>query len=268
MRRMMRRMWTTRATTAAGALVPLLLGGALMAAGPAAQASFTINFDQDGLGNPIVHGQRIDDEYRLPGSHIVGNPGLGVDIGATNTGGGPNYAVAFDSSLSNTSDPDLENPFFDQSTGAEHTDPELRNPGNILIVQENDNGCGDGVCDDPDDEAGGGMIKFTFSEAVTLFSLDVFDIDGSQSEMAFIVNGTTTIETVGDIGGDNHAKRIVLGGAQGVMNVTMLEVEFTSSGALSNIKGEVPTEVPEPATGALLLLGLAGAGFARRRLHA
>ena len=68
--------------------------------------------------------------------------------------------VVFDTELSGTSDSDLE-------VGI----------GNISIVQENTIGCGDGTCDDPDDNAAGGFQKFQFDPIRYVKSLVWIDAD-------------------------------------------------------------------------------------------
>jgi len=246
-----------------------------------AHALFTVNFDADGMGDPIVHGQVIDDEYTLANGGIVdGGTGgvVGMTVSALNGGGGPDLGVAFDTTLGVTEDPDLQDPFTVPTNTSLESDSSITNPGNILIVQENSTGCGDGVCDSPDDEGGGpNTFTFTFSDAVTLFSVDVFDVDGTPDKqketVAFVLRdsaGASIFETTNlGTGGDNTAARVEFG--TGIMNVAALEATFSSSGALSNIKGEVPsngtppTSVSAPGSLALLALGLAGAAASRRR---
>ena len=71
--------------------------------------------------------------------------------------GDVDQAVAFDTALSGTADPDLEAPFG----GTGPTDP-----GKVLIISE-DGG--------PDDERFGGKITFAFDQLVSLMSFDAFD---------------------------------------------------------------------------------------------
>ena len=68
--------------------------------------------------------------------------------------------IVFNTDVGSSSDPDLEVDI-----------------GNISIVQENTNGCGDGTCDNPDDNANGGEQKFQFNPARYINSLVFVDAD-------------------------------------------------------------------------------------------
>ena len=268
-------------------LAPLAIAATIVVATAPARA-FVLNFDDnDGIGD-IVHGQVIDSEFTLANGGIPGTSGaLGVSVGAINDGGGPNLAVAFDSTRTNTRDPDLEDP-FKIAPGSEAYIGDLERPGNILIVQENDWGCGDGVCNEPDDEGGGpNSMEFLFSENVTLTRIDLFDIDckkvwngwkwvedcgwpgGESATIAFFSDaamqnslGTISVSSFG-----NHTAKRVFFGDNGQANVRKLVVTLSGSGAISNIAGITPDnqQIPEPATLGLVIAGLFGLGAARWR---
>lgn len=245
-----------------------------LALGATTANAWTIDFEADGSGSNMVNGQVLDNEY----ASGVGVGGPAVTISANNFSSNsshPDMAVAFDTSLSGTRDPDLEAAFTPHVQGGSNPAPgtdlynTLTNPGNIAIIQENDWGCGDGVCNSPDDEVAGGVITFVFDTAQTMLSLDVFDIDGSpdpQNERGWIrfyddAGSSTAVQTIDILGngGDNHSSRIVFAGLDGIANIFKIEVEFTSSGGLDNLIGLTPdgaTSVPAPATLALLGLGL------------
>jgi hypothetical protein len=102
----------------------------------------------------LHHGDVLNDQY-------LGAYGIKIS-GAAWIGGNlvPRDPVVFDTELTGTRDFDLE-------VGV----------GNISIVQENTDGCGDGTCDLPDDNAAGGIQKFQFDPRRYVNSLVWIDAD-------------------------------------------------------------------------------------------
>lgn len=217
--------------------------------GAAAAGAALITFDE---GDP-PNGTVVSDQYKAE---------FGLTISAENTGSGPDLAVLFDSSLRGTRDPDLE---FAKTGNLAFF--------NILIIQENDIGCGDGVCDEPDDEGGrpAGSITFAFESAPLLsFGFDLLDIEDEAPETMGMVlfysggSGGTLVESKsfadftardGALFGDNSANRIspfLFSEADAVDTVVF---EMGGSGGLDNVGFEL---VPEPTTAGLLGLGLLG----------
>jgi len=207
--------------------------GALLASN-AAQADWVIDFEADGNGNVInpgsIQGQVINDQYSSGNGGIPGSNGVAVDIIANNYRFGSNngrtydpakdVAAAFNTDLSGTNDPDLEAPFTDVSSFGGDVPDGTFNPGNVLIIQENYSGCfPDLDCDSTNDEGRrpAGFVDFIFNQAVTIFSLDFFDVetdeDGStvDNEIHFFnaagdligVNGATTLNLFDLLGGDS-----------------------------------------------------------------
>jgi hypothetical protein len=221
---------------------------ALLLATPAAQA-VVLDFEDFGLVD-FTHGTVVDDEYAP-----------GVTISAT---GGVNKAVAFDTStaVSATSDDDLLNPF---------SGPLSSNfdPGNILIIQENNTGCSVGTCSDPDDVGArpAGKLIFEFTSIVEILSLDFFDIenvtgnnensDQTGSEIRFFDKFDGELFAgdyfVPGTGGNNTWDRLFF---TGVTGVSKLEVNLAGSGGIDRLSYSV---VPVPA--AVWLFGTALLGF-------
>lgn len=246
----------------------------------AAVDSWAIDFENDGSNASIVHGQVIDNEYA---TEIPGSNGVGVTISATNLISSSDRAVAFDTDAFDSDDPDLWAPFTDINSfaGDVDDDPQPANqysPGNVLIIQENTTGCSDGVCNDPDDEGGrpAGALDLVFDTAVTIFSIDFFDIEGAEDGQSannevrfFDANGNQIGQTfyTPNTGGDRHWDRLVFNGDLGIQNVRKVRVEMAGSGGIDNVVGGVADAVPVPLPPSLLLFGsalaLAGAGYVR-----
>lgn len=195
----------------------------------------------------FVNGQVIDTEYQPL-----------VTISAENLSSGPDLAVVFDSTLTGTRDPDLEGAFNSDNLALE----DRFNPGNILIVQENSVGCGSGICSLPDDEGSrpGGIITFDFAQAITLESIDFFDVEGAETAN----NAIRLFDSAGDellvgtfftpnTGGDNLWDQVVFN----VTGISKIEVNFGGSGALDNLVYSV-SEVPVPAAAFLFAPALLG----------
>jgi hypothetical protein len=192
----------------------------------------------------------------------------GIGISALNTGGGPHLAVAYDTEGAIGRDPDLEeNRYASKFTNAGTGTTGHTGFGNVLVVQENNYYCGDGVCNRPDDEAGGGALRFSFDQRYQVKSFDYFDIDGipdQQAETIIVklftasdfdwsdsVNGSDVflVDGVMSTGGDNTFRTHVLANAQFIYGI---EFVFSSSGAIDNLVLETVTDnsdpVPEPST--------------------
>lgn len=156
----------------------------------------------------------------------------------------PSTARIFDTDLNRTFDPDLEAPF---TTGGLSL-----NPGNVLIIQEP----GSGI---PDDNATGGFIDFVFANTV-LFS----GFTGLDDANFRVTANRDTIE-LGSfrVPNDNGFGIFSLGSA---VAVDSLRFRFQgASGAIDDLTFDTIAPVPVPAALPLLLAGVAGLGFMKRR---
>ena len=227
------------------ALLPLV---ALLFAASGTAAPIVLTFDDVGL----VHGSIVDSQYG------------GVTISAVNVGGGPDLAVSFDSDLLGTRDTDLE---FGMGWTAGNI-PSDERLGNLLIIQENPNGClPDRVCDAPDDEGSrpAGTLIFDFDVAVTSFGFDLVDVESLGAEggsITFFDGGSSTTIAMttflaGFTLGNNSANRIdpfTVAALPGISQITRVELTLGGSAGVDNVSFE---PVPEPSTAALLGLGVA-----------
>lgn len=236
-----------------------LAWGAALSFGVASSAS-AIDFDS------LAHGEIATNQFAAQG----------VTISADNFHQGFDYAIGFDTRESGTRDDDLEAgsaPFW---SGGNLAGQAL---DVILVLQENDVGCGDGVCDLPDDEGGrpAGNLIFDFDVALVAFGFDVVDVESAMAEngmVHFFVDGDDTPEatvsfmdfvTSGTdfydptiVFGNNAANRFAPITAErlGIGAFDRVIIEMGGSGGVDNLQ----MAVPEPGTGLLMGLALACGG--------
>ncbi|MFT6580878.1 MAG: hypothetical protein ACJAU6_001308 [Alphaproteobacteria bacterium] len=270
----------------------------VMAAASGAQADpWVIDFDTDGAGNAVSHGQIVDNEY---GTQIPGAVnGLGVTISAYAHHNGSTFSapsVAFDTTQSNTEDSDLqENKSGRTGFNTNGAFPAASTGyGNILIIQEKDKAdnyyegdapgpkwdgkkkyksCNNDDCLSPDDNAQGGDLNFDFTQTVWLSGLNLFDIEETGGMIKFfdrVGNNfqlTSTI-SIPSVGGDTAGFLGFGENGAGVLADRMV-VWLAGSGGIDNITGDIDgvttDSVPEPGAMGLVLAGLLGFGAVRRR---
>ena len=223
------------------------------------------------LAGPSAGFAAVIDMNDIPGvTHgtVVGDQLPGVQISASGSRG---PAVAFDTRVNEPGESDLFEPFGAPLNVGGAISPGPTNPGFILIANENTNGCAaDGVCNSPDDDARGGTLTFDFDRAVTVRSVDLFDLDQFRSgELATItLFGVGTSATVSglDVGDSRSATvdLLALFPPTHTSGVTRMEIAFSGSGGTNRLV----YAVPEPTTLALIGAGLAGLGVAAGRRRA
>lgn len=211
--------------------------------------ALTLTFDE-----PFVeHGTIIDDQYSSQG----------VIIRAANTGGGPDLAVAYDTT------PRAEN-------NVSNRDSDLTGDwgyGNALILQENGQ-CSSLTCYLPDDEGSrpSGSIFLEFDTVINGFSFDFIDFEQPEvtgAEVRYLDENSNEVGSIsfsdlsGAIFGDNSFNSsgyIQLNG----LGVRTLDFNLGGSGALDNIS---VSTVPLPASFSIFALGLVGLQVFRRRIQ-
>ena len=231
--------------------IALTLSAAMM---PLASAT-TITFDD------LSNGDIVNSQYSAQ---------YGVTFNGTNVARNTdNVAVAFDTSLLNTLDPDLQSPFINVNQ-INQLNLGIANPGNVLIIHENEASCNATSCANPDDEGKrpSGFFSIDFENSVTLNSLDFFDTEKEEATQnnAIHLYGLNGVEinpgqfnTLGT-GGDNTWDRLIFD----IADVYSVEIHLNGSGAISNLDFTA-TAIPEPSTFAVLGLALLGVAGASRR---
>ena len=249
---------SSKVAARAGKLLGPVVGVALLAAASQPASAWVIDFEF--LTNGFSAGDIVNTQ--LDGANGIFGSAAGVEIGATNLGGGPNLAVIFDTNNViggfSGADDDLGAPFANQPA----------NPGHVLIIQEHSSSCTSTNCSYPDDEGSrpAGVIDFEFTKPIFFESLDFLDIELAE-------NGTTANNAIRLFDKDDNEISAGTyytphtgnnGWGQVIFNesfVQRVEVHMGGSGAIDNFKGDV---VPEPAALGLLGLGLLGLGFMSR----
>jgi hypothetical protein len=183
----------------------------------------------------VVSGcETLDFDFTLgPDEPTKGEP-LGLqwaDVGLViatfnNTPGHPDLGIIFDSSAPSGGDFDLATP----GPGVGNDTP----LGNLMIVAENNVDSDlDGLVDDPDDEAGGGVVRFDFQDPWELCSITLVDIDDSgTTELRFYteIGGTADVIPVMNLG-DNSVQTIEFE----MTGIVRFEVAFGGSGGIAQL---------------------------------
>lgn len=210
-------------------------------------SALTLSFDEDF----IIHGTVINNQYKH----------LGVTIRADNKASDVvDRAIAFDTNfLYKTNDEDLR------------LDPSVYpNVGKVLVIQEN-NDCTATFCRDPDDEGSrpAGSLFFEFDKVINSLSFATLDIENQETSYVKLYDGSKTLvktysfaDLDGAAFGDNvysQVGKFSFGG----LGVKTVEFALGGSGGIDDIS---VSPVPLPASLSIMLLGLFGLHFTRRRL--
>ena len=175
------------------------------------------------------------------GSIVPGTLFPGFTLSVQNDGNGPHTIIIFDSADPTGGDPDLGTP--NQSCGgpgvgwggqAGEPGENCVARGNLIIIAEDVvDSNGDGLVDDPDDEAGGGLVTFAFNELVDLESIVVIDIDTNESvDYQVYLEGSLVGSGSGQNLGNNSVQTLDLSAHEGI---DTLEIVFSGSGAIAEL---------------------------------
>ncbi|MEM8775327.1 MAG: VPLPA-CTERM sorting domain-containing protein [Pseudomonadota bacterium] len=165
--------------------------------------------------------------------------------------GGIGDAVIFDTNNVTGGDFDLGSPVTNVDNAAD-----VRNFGNVLIVQENAGA--------PDD-AVGGTLTFVFDNPIILESIALLDVEEGTSifdEDGQIATGGVDNSGLVNAAGDGDGPNQFIEFTFTNESLTTLTVDFAGSGAVGEFRASV---VPVPAALPLLIGGLGLMGYVGRR---
>lgn len=176
--------------------------------------------------------------------------GVNATVTVVNPRRSIDQALAFDTSLTGTRDPDLEAPFSGP----------VANPGKVLIIAENSRV--------PDDEAFGGTITFLFDRLVDFTSFAAFDAFDNVGPL--VVSADTGQTQSFDTGSGDRASDLFTD--LNFVGISELTFSLPGSGAIDDLTfeisefgGETPAPIPVPAALPLMLAGLGGLAWVGRR---
>jgi hypothetical protein len=165
-----------------------------------------------------VPGEVVSQQWALVGMHVSA---------LNNVAGHPDLAIVFDSGAPTGGDTDLATP-----------GPGIGNDtamGQLLILAENAvDADADDLIDDPDDEAGGGIVRFDFDEPYDACSITLVDVDDSgPSEVRFYTDlllppDVLAVPNVGD----NSVQKL----AFQKFGLVRIDVAFAGSGGIAEME--------------------------------
>jgi hypothetical protein len=175
------------------------------------------------------------------GGTVSARPFPDFTLSCINDGGGPNSLILFDSQNPTGGDADLGTPNEDfdgpgEGRGGSSGRPGENNTnwGNLMIIAENVfDGDGDGLVDDPDDEAGGGIIVFEFEKAVIVTRVVLVDIDWGETAEVRLYNEVGLAATLPAQALGSNSIQTLEGNSH--LGVLRMEIEVCSSAAVAEI---------------------------------
>ncbi len=192
-------------------------------------SSIPITFETDALGGPLAAGTIVSSQWHLFDIHISA---------VNNKAGHPNEVIIFDSNNPTGGDLDLGSPW---DTGNLPSNTDL---GNLLIIAEDlVDSNGDGLVDDPDDEAKGGTIIFQSNNSCNTLEFDFIDFEQDQGNSGYVIinleeGGSLEFDFrdfVGPLYGDNSANRVSISSEDIGGTFKQVEFHFIGSGAIDNV---------------------------------
>lgn len=209
----------------------------------ASQVCATIDFNTDGVkelnnGSPLAKGAYITNQYQ---------DDIGLTIsGESNHSGRTGDVIIFDSSNPSGGDWDLGTPNQafggpgQGSGGAMGAGINNVAEGNLIILAENviDNDS-DGLVDNPDDDAAGGVITFDFDNPITIQAVTMVDLDDNANntiKLYFADSRPPLVVSVPRIG-DNSRKIVLTKEADNTWadKVVKVEVSLSGSGGIAGL---------------------------------
>ena len=189
-----------------------------------------IDFDTDGMGNPLAAGTPVDSQW----------VNLGVTFEFDNARSGhPDLGIIFDSNNPTGGDLDLGTPNRDFGGPGRGTGGEAGEQGenadslsNLLIIAEDAVDVNnDGLVDDPDDEEHGGDVIITFDQPTDLHFIRLIDLDRNNASIRITQdNGNVVTKQVTNLGNNSDQTcRLYVG------SVTQVVVSVGGSGAIAEI---------------------------------
>jgi len=181
-------------------------------------SSIPITFETDVLGEALPAGTEVGSQWHLLDIHVSA---------VNNRASHPDKVIIFDSGNPTGNDWDLGGPW-----------------GNILIIAEDDvDANGDGLVDDPDDEAKGGIIIFHSNNSCSSLGFDLIDFEENEGNSGTLViilesGGSINIpftDFEGTVWGDNSHNSISIPAEDIGGTFRQVEFHFNGSGAIDNI---------------------------------